>query len=147
MGGAGVSVGTPAGNSLGGVLWGYGLWILGTHPFPQNPANVWRATFTASSAGTVSLSFTNMGETSVWATAGSGNPTLLDYVSQGSPAEIIIDSCYPDCDHSGTLTISDFACFQTKFIAGNLYADCNHSGTLTISDFGCFQSAFIAGCP
>ncbi len=27
------------------------------------------------------------------------------------------------------------------------YADCNASGTLTIADFGCFQSKFAQGCP
>lgn len=144
-GGLGVSVGTPAANSLGGVVWGYGLWILGTHPFPQNPANVSRGTFTASSAGTVNLSFTNMDETTVWGT--SAVPTLLSYASQGVPAQITIDACYPDCDHSGALTLADFACFQTKFVAGNSYADCDQSGVLTIGDFGCFQTKFIAGCP
>ncbi len=57
------------------------------------------------------------------------------------------DTCYPDCNQSGTLTIADFGCFQAAFAAGNLYADCNSSGTLTIADFGCFQAAFAAGCP
>ena len=59
----------------------------------------------------------------------------------------VSDSCYPDCNADGALTVADFGCFQTKFVAGDLYADCNQSGTLTVADFGCFQTAFVAGCP
>ncbi|MFM9997251.1 MAG: immunoglobulin domain-containing protein [Phycisphaerales bacterium] len=55
--------------------------------------------------------------------------------------------CYPDCNGSGTVTVSDFGCFQVKYVLGDLYADCNQSGTLSVADFGCFQSAFVAGCP
>ncbi len=57
------------------------------------------------------------------------------------------DTCYPDCNASGSLTIADFGCFQSKFAAADPYADCNQSGSLTIADFGCFQSQFAAGCP
>jgi hypothetical protein len=56
-------------------------------------------------------------------------------------------SCYPDCTNDGVLTVADFGCFQTKFVAGDPYADCNASGTLTVADFGCFQTRFVAGCP
>ncbi len=59
----------------------------------------------------------------------------------------IIDTCYPDCNGVGGLTIADFGCFQTKFVAGDPYADCNGVGGLTIADFGCFQTKFVAGCP
>jgi hypothetical protein len=55
--------------------------------------------------------------------------------------------CYPDCNGVGGLTIADFGCFQTAFVAGEPYADCNGVGGLTIADFGCFQTAFVAGCP
>ncbi len=55
--------------------------------------------------------------------------------------------CYPDCDGGGTLTVADFGCFQTKFVAGDPYADCNGVGGLTVADFGCFQTEFVAGCP
>ncbi len=55
--------------------------------------------------------------------------------------------CYPDCDASGTLTLADFPCFQTKFVAGDPYADCNGIGGLTVADFGCFQTQFVTGCP
>jgi uncharacterized membrane protein len=27
------------------------------------------------------------------------------------------------------------------------YADCNGDGSLTVGDFGCFQTKFVAGCP
>jgi hypothetical protein len=57
------------------------------------------------------------------------------------------DACYPDCNASGSLTIADFGCFQSKFASGDPYADCNASGSLTIADFGCFQSKFAGGCP
>ncbi len=60
---------------------------------------------------------------------------------------VVCESCYPDCNQSGNLTIADFGCFQAAFSAGNMYADCNNSGTLTIADFGCFQGEFAAGCP
>ncbi len=55
--------------------------------------------------------------------------------------------CYPDCNGVGGLTIADFGCFQTKFVAGDPYANCNGVGGLTIADFGCFQTKFVAGCP
>ncbi len=55
--------------------------------------------------------------------------------------------CYPDCNGVGGLTIADFGCFQTRFVAGDPYADCNGVGGLTIADFGCFQTSFVAGCP
>ncbi len=58
-----------------------------------------------------------------------------------------VTPCYPDCNEDGNLTIADFGCFQTRFIAGDPYADCTGTGGLTIADFGCFQTAFIAGCP
>ncbi len=57
------------------------------------------------------------------------------------------EACYPDCNHDGALSIADFGCFQSKFVAADPYADCNQSGTFTIADFGCFQSKFAAGCP
>ncbi len=58
-------------------------------------------------------------------------------------------TCYANCDGSTSpiLTIADFGCFQTKFVAGDPYADCNGQGGLTVADFGCFQTEFVAGCP
>ncbi len=56
-------------------------------------------------------------------------------------------ACYPDCTGGGSLTIADFVCFQTRFVAGDPYADCNASGSLTVADFVCFQTRFMAGCP
>ncbi len=56
-------------------------------------------------------------------------------------------SCYADCNASGSLTIADFGCFQSRFGAGDPWADCNAQNGLTIADFACFQSAFAAGCP
>jgi hypothetical protein len=58
-----------------------------------------------------------------------------------------VTSCYPDCDGSGTLTVADFGCFQTRFVLQDPYADCNGAGGFTVADFGCFQTAFVAGCP
>ena len=55
--------------------------------------------------------------------------------------------CYPDCNEDGALTVADFGCFQTAFVAANMYADCNGDGQLTVPDFGCFQTSFVAGCP
>ncbi len=65
----------------------------------------------------------------------------------GSQNAIIAqDTCYPDCNGVGGLTIADFGCFQTRFVAMDPYADCNGVGGLTIADFGCFQTKFVAGC-
>jgi hypothetical protein len=69
--------------------------------------------------------------------------TLIDNV-RVNPAPV---ACYPDCTNDGALTVADFGCFQTRFVAGYPYADCNASGTLTVADFGCFQTRFVAGCP
>ncbi len=72
-----------------------------------------------------------------------------DNNANGVPDEC---DCSPNCDgsYSGntpTLTIADFGCFQTKFVAGHPYADCNAVGGLTIADFGCYQTKFVGGCP
>ena len=59
-----------------------------------------------------------------------------------------IDSCYPDCDGSGTLDIFDFLCFQNSFVLGEPYAcDCDPDPACDIFDFLCFQNAFVSGCP
>jgi hypothetical protein len=54
--------------------------------------------------------------------------------------------CYPDCDHSHSLNVNDFVCFQSAFAASLPAADCDHNSTLNVNDFVCFQSAFAAGC-
>ena len=56
-------------------------------------------------------------------------------------------SCYPDCNADGQLTVADFGCFQTEFVAADPYADCNGDGQRTVADFGCFQTKFVTGCP
>ncbi len=78
----------------------------------------------------------------LWFGGGASTAEFIvgELVPCGSP-------CYPDCTGEGNLTIADFGCFQTKFVAGDPYADCNGVGGLTIADFGCFQTAFVAGCP
>jgi probable HAF family extracellular repeat protein len=55
--------------------------------------------------------------------------------------------CRADCNADGALTVSDFSCFQTRFVSGDPYADCNEDCTLTVADFGCFQTRFLTGCP
>ncbi len=62
-------------------------------------------------------------------------------------ALVPVGFCYADCNGAGGLTVADFGCFQTKFVAGDPYADCNGDGNLTVADFGCFQTKFVAGCP
>ncbi len=66
VGGLGVSVGTPSGNNLNGVIWGYGFLFATIHPFPQNPATVWQGTFTATAAGSLNVAFTGLAPTSVF---------------------------------------------------------------------------------
>ncbi len=75
----------------------------------------------------------------VTATAGTEQVVNVALVPEGF--------CYADCNESGTLTVADFTCFQTRFVAGDPYADCNSSGGLTVADFTCFQTQFVAGCP
>ena len=59
--------------------------------------------------------------------------------------------CYADCNQDGALNLSDFGCFQTKFVlglvSGDPYADCNGDGVLNFADFGCFTTKFALGCP
>ncbi len=57
------------------------------------------------------------------------------------------ETCHPDCNNDGDLTVADFGCFQTKFVAQDPYADCNADGNFTVADFGCFQTKFVQGCP
>ncbi len=63
------------------------------------------------------------------------------------PELTLDDFCYPDCNGVGGLTIADFGCFRTQFVAGNPYADCTGTNGLTIADWACFQTKFVAGCP
>ncbi len=74
-------------------------------------------------------------------TAGSVPQPANNIVRWGCPA------CYPDCNGDSALTISDFGCFQTAFVAQDPYADCNGDLVFAISDFGCFQTRFVQGCP
>jgi hypothetical protein len=80
----------------------------------------------------------------------------ITHVTLSSPSDFIgVDNvafasavgCYPDCNGDGSLTVADFGCFQTRFVAGHPYADCNGDGARTVADFGCFQTKFVAGCP
>ncbi len=77
---------------------------------------------------------------SAWTTL--GNAGNFAFAVCGQP-----NDCEPDCDLSGTLTIADFGCFQTKFVLHDPYADCNNDLQFTIADFGCFQTKFVQGCP
>ncbi len=79
----------------------------------------------------------------------NGVPTAFGTLTLAAPTQITFEAivCYPDCNGAGGLTIADFGCFQTRFVAGDPYADCNGVGGLTIADFGCFQTRFVAGCP
>ncbi len=69
--------------------------------------------------------------------------TTLTLSGDGVP----VPECYPDCTGEGALTVADFGCFQTRFVAGEPYADCTADGLLTVADFGCFQTRFVMGCP
>ncbi len=73
-----------------------------------------------------------------------GAATLTNNAGQSG---VLAAQCYADCTKDNLLTIADFGCHQTRFVAGNPGADCNADGNLTIADFGCFQTGFVAGCP
>ncbi len=67
VGGLGVSVGMPSGNSLSGVIWGYGFLFNSNHASPGNPATVWQGTFTMTSGtGGVLFTFTALEPTNVF---------------------------------------------------------------------------------
>jgi lectin-like protein len=65
----------------------------------------------------------------------------------------VVESCYANCDASGTapaLNVADFTCFLQKFAAGDGYANCDGGTTaplLSVADFTCFLQRFAAGCP
>jgi hypothetical protein len=87
----------------------------------------------------------------VWGSA-PGNianvpPGKYTDVETGYGRALALAGCYADCSDDAALTVADFGCFQTKFVAGDPYADCNADGALTVADFGCFQTGFVAGCP
>ncbi len=65
-GGLGASVGSPGSSRVAGAAWGYGILFSLPHPFPQNPANVWRGSFTASSVGVIKVGFFHLGITYVF---------------------------------------------------------------------------------
>ncbi len=90
IGGLGVSVGTPSGTSINGVIWGMGFLLTQPHPFPQNPANVWRGTFTMGTpTSSIVLNITQMGATSVF-TGGPGIPGVAMFNSVGGNGIIFI---------------------------------------------------------
>ena len=94
--------------------------------------------------------FTMFGGTVYKSDPGTGANALVHTTGMSSGLLGIIPevgSCYPDCNGDGSLTVSDFGCFQTKFVAQDPYADCDNSGNLTVADFGCFQTKFVVGCP
>ncbi len=66
---------------------------------------------------------------------------------EGWVAHLGTPACPPDCNTDGSLTIADFGCFQTRFVAQDPYGDCTRDCQFTIADFGCFQTAFVQGCP
>ncbi len=84
----------------------------------------------------------SIGQPDAGAMSGGGLQLAGGFWGAGGPPP-----CYPDCNANVALTVADFTCFQTKFVAGDPYADCNASGTLTVADFTCFQTQFVAGCP
>lgn len=76
----GSSPGVASANGVSGALWSYGFLFNLPHPYPDNPANIWRGTFTASSAGVISTNFTGLAATGVFAGT-TGLPTVLTYAS------------------------------------------------------------------
>ena len=79
----------------------------------------------------------------LFAGGAAGNTMAFDNVV----VEPIGNQCYADCNLDGSLTVADFGCFQTNFVAGGTYSDCNCDGAKTVADFGCFQTRFVSGCP
>ncbi len=68
-------------------------------------------------------------------------------VGTGFGVAYALVGCNADCNGVGGLTIADFGCFRTIFVAGSPQADCNGSGGFSVADLACFQTQFVAGCP
>ncbi len=64
-------------------------------------------------------------------------------IASGDAFGVTLQGCYADCNGNGVLSISDFGCYRTPFVAGLPYADCTGDGVLTVADFGCFQTHFV----
>ncbi len=89
--------GTPAGNSVNGVVWGLGFLFQPLHPLPANPGVVWTGTFTvapASGGGTIDLAFTGLGPTGILVSSsppGGAIPWVATYGSApGLGATIVV---------------------------------------------------------
>ncbi len=143
-----VNNGAIAVNDAGEVL-GYDGWPVGIGPIEVDPW-VW-----IEGTKTFLDPVTNLpaGWTIEWVYDMNNDGTVVATLFNASLFErraalLVRDTgCYPDCNGVGGLTVADFGCFQTKFVAGDPYADCNGVGGLTIADFACFQTRFVEGCP
>ncbi len=89
-GGWGVSVGSPGAGGITGVLWGYGFILALPHPYPQNPAIVYRCTFTAGSPGEIDVAFSGLGLTGVFMITGGQWPIFTYQSSPGAGGAITI---------------------------------------------------------
>ncbi|MCA9279875.1 MAG: hypothetical protein H6815_05445 [Phycisphaeraceae bacterium] len=58
-----------------------------------------------------------------------------------------LDSCYADCDGSGSLNIFDYICFGNEYSAQTSYGDCDGNSMWNIFDYICFGNEYSAGCP
>jgi hypothetical protein len=87
-----------------------------------------------------------------------GGLGLAELLQPGLTAQILTTpyapcGCYANCDGSTAppiLNVNDFACFLSRFAAGDAYANCDGSTaapTLNVNDFTCFTARFAAGCP
>ena len=87
------------------------------------------------------------GSANTGVSGGAGGSAIVDMGAYERPGTEGSGLCWADCNLDGQLTVADFGCFQTMFVAGDPYADCNRDSALTVADFGCFQTEFVAGCP
>ena len=130
--------------------------LFGLNPLP-GAEDIWLARYDATGNRLWSLQFgTPVGENARGLAPGAQGVYITGRTSGslGGPGAGGADvwlarfgTCYPDCTGDGAITVADFGCFQTKFVAGDAYADCNGDGARTVADFGCFQTKFVAGCP
>ena len=142
----GTTAGTAAGGNVSGVIWGTGF-VPPASPSTVNPTPIWRGSFTMPSVSATIGVVPNAFAHGLWV---SNAPTPITLFVNGPAVgaqTAILVLCYPDCNEDGALTIADFGCFQTRFVAADPYADCNGDGALTVADFGCFQTRFFVGCP
>jgi MYXO-CTERM domain-containing protein len=78
------SLGTSAGNSHNGVLWGHGFIFTPVHPLPENPGKIWTGLFTMgawATSGQINFAFTGLTGTGIDVSSGPISQGAIPWVA------------------------------------------------------------------